>query len=103
MAARADARRTGVKASKWLDEVEGGILEARKIAFAAGFLGEQGGRVMEEASDRTGASAAAATVAVAANTTAASAASRDRTWSASGGWRSIGGDCGREMDKWWKW
>ena len=37
------------KASKLLDEVEGGILEARKIAFAAGFLGEQGGRVMEEA------------------------------------------------------
>ena len=37
------------KASKLLDEVEGGILEAGKIAFAAGFLGEQGGRVMEEA------------------------------------------------------
>jgi len=37
------------KASKLLDEVEGGILEARKIAFAAGFLGEQGGGVMEEA------------------------------------------------------
>jgi len=32
-----------------LDEVEGGILEARKIGFTAGFLGEQGGGVMEEA------------------------------------------------------
>jgi len=35
--------------SKLLDEVEGGILEARKIGFTAGFLGEQGGGVMEEA------------------------------------------------------
>jgi len=37
------------KASKLLDEVEGGILEARKIGFTAGFLGEQRRRVMEEA------------------------------------------------------
>ena len=32
-----------------LDEVEGGILETRKIGFTAGFLGEQRGGVMEEA------------------------------------------------------
>ena len=33
--------------SKLLDEVEGGILEARKIGFTGGLLGQQGGGVME--------------------------------------------------------